>query len=66
MGLKEVLVRLKGLRGRTFLLDHLKAVPVYNGGATHRRWGNRFVFYEADFQRLLDSLEKCPSKSLNE
>jgi len=39
MTLAHVLARLKGVIGRTALLQHLQGVPVFNGGPTHGRLG---------------------------
>ena len=41
--------------GRTFLLEHLKRWPVYAGGPTHRKIGNRYLFYPDDLARLKES-----------
>ena len=58
----DVLTRLKGIMGRTKLTAHLQQVPEYEGGPTHRRFGNKIVFREGDYERLLESFE-CHSKS---
>ncbi len=42
--LPEVLDRLRGKIGRTGLLAHLEAVPVFAGGPTHGRHGRRYMF----------------------
>lgn len=60
--LREVLLELRGLVGKTKLLAHLAEHPEHQGGPTHRRWGNRIVFYPEDLPRLRGSLE-CPSRS---
>ncbi len=58
--LAEVLKNLAGVRGRTFVLEHLKKTPEHGGGPTHRRWGNKIVFYAEDIPRLMASLERPP------
>lgn len=60
MTFDQVLKNLQGIRGRTFLLDHLKNTPLHAGGPTHRRFGRRIVFYPEDYERLLQSLENQP------
>lgn len=64
MTFQDVLKRLKGRIGKTKLREHLSRVHEFHGGPTHRRWGSRFIFYPADYKRLLLSLE-CHSKSTN-
>ena len=64
MTLSDVLERLKGIVGRTFILQHLKEHPEHKGKPTHRRIGRRIIVYAEDFPRLLESLE-CRSKSSN-
>lgn len=59
----DVLARLKGACGRTWLLNHLASVPEFDGGPTHRRVGRKIVFLPADFERLLESLPTCRSRS---
>lgn len=59
--LRQVLDQLRGLVGKTKLLQHLAEHPEHQGGPTHRRWGNRIVFYPEDLPRLRGSLE-CPLK----
>ncbi|WP_339077203.1 hypothetical protein QQM41_11595 [Acetobacter sp. AC2005] len=62
MTLKDVLLKLKGIVGKTYLSRHLKDHPEYNGQPTHRRIGGKIVFYPEDLPRLIESLE-CRSKS---
>lgn len=59
--LAEVLRNLAGICGRTFVLEHLKQVPEYNDGPTHRRIGNKIVFFEDDIPRFMESLERTPN-----
>jgi hypothetical protein len=58
--LAEVLRSLAGICGRTFVLEHLKKMPEFDGGPTHRRIGNKIVFYEDDISRFMASLERQP------
>ncbi|ANA13388.1 hypothetical protein [Acetobacter oryzifermentans] len=62
--LAQVLEHLKGIVGRTYLLQHLRMVPEFEGHPTHRRIGRRIVFYPADVQCLLSSLEERPERPL--
>lgn len=62
--LAEALESLKGVCGRTRLLDHLNTTPQFEGGPTHRRAGRKYVFYPDDLVRLRESL--CRSRSLPE
>ncbi len=55
--LAQVLERLKGIVGRTYLLQHLSCMPQFESHPTHRRIGRRIVFYPEDIQYLLASLE---------
>ena len=64
MTLPDVLERLKGIVGRTFILQHLKEHPEHKGKPTHRRIGRRIIVYAEDLPRLLDSSE-CRSKPSN-
>ncbi len=57
--LAEVLERLKGRIGRTKLIAHINAVPRFAGAPTHRRNGVKYLFTEADIERIIDSLA-CP------
>ena len=62
MTLKDVLIKLKGIVGKTYLSQHLRDYPEYNGQPTHRRIGGKIIFYPEDLTRLIESLE-CRSKS---
>lgn len=64
MRLSDVLKRLRGIVGRTYLLNHLRDYPEFNGQPTHRRIGGKLVVRAEDYPRLLESLE-CRSKSSN-
>lgn len=64
MTLPDVLERLRGIVGRTYLLKHLREYPEFNGRPTHRRIGGKVVVRAEDYPRLLESLE-CRSKSSN-
>lgn len=64
MTLPDVLERLRGVVGRTYLLQHLRDHPEFNGKPTHRRIGGKLVVRAEDYPRLLESLE-CRSKSSN-
>src|SRR5262249_17811822 len=61
MRLGDVLGRLRGVIGRTALLQHLARVPVFAGGPTHGRGGRRYVFTPDQYRRLVESLS-CPSE----
>lgn len=62
--LAQALERLKGIVGRTYLLQHLRMVPEFEGRPTHRRMAGRIVFYPEDVQSLLTSLEERPERPL--
>lgn len=55
--LQQMLERLQGICGRTFLLGHLKATPFYDGVPTYHRIGNKIVFYPDDVKALMASFE---------
>lgn len=55
--LAEVLDRFKGLIGKTRLVAHIKAVPRFNGGPTHRKNGAKYLFTDGDIERVIASLE---------
>jgi hypothetical protein len=59
MTMADVLERLKGRMGRTNLIAHLQAHPVYAGGPTHRKNGRKILFTQGDYGRLIESLA-CP------
>ena len=58
MDLRDVLVRLRGKIGRTALLEHLAAYPVFAGEPTHGRLGRRYRFTPDQYVRLVESLAK--------
>lgn len=62
--LAQVLERMKGIVGRTYLLQHLRMVPEFEGRPTHRRVAGRIVFYPEDVRCLLASLEECSSRQI--
>jgi hypothetical protein len=53
--LKQMLERLEGLCRRTFLLNHLKENPFFDGAPTHHRIGNKIIFYPEDIKALMAS-----------
>ncbi len=55
--LQQMLERLQGICGRTFLLGHLKETPFYDGVPTYHRVGNKIVFYPDDVKALMASFE---------
>jgi hypothetical protein len=59
----QVLELLKGRIGRTNLTKHLKAVPVFSGGPTHRKNGTKYLFTARDIERLVDSLVVPPNEA---
>jgi hypothetical protein len=58
MNLQQVLERLRGTVGRSRLLDHLAAFPMFAGGATHGRLGRKYVFSPEQYRRLVESLSQ--------
>lgn len=59
--LAEVLKQFKGAIGKTRLVAHLKVVPSFAGGPTHRRLpGGKYLFTEADIGRFIESLASGP------
>ncbi len=54
--LAQIVERFRGKIGRTNLVAHLKRVPQFAGGPTHRRNGAKYIFTEGDIKRLLESL----------
>lgn len=60
--LQQMLERLQGICGRTFLLGHLKETPFYDGVPTYHRIGNKIVFYPDDVKALMASFEPQPKR----
>lgn len=58
--LRQVLEALKGVCGRSRLLEHLSQYPVYDGAPTHHRIGNKIVFFTEDLVVLKASLARPP------
>lgn len=64
MNLADALLQLKGVIGRTRLLQHLKETPEFHGQPTHRRISGKIFFRRGDIERVIESLE-CRSRSSN-
>ena len=61
--LADVLDRLGGRVGRTFLLQHIRRIPVYGGGPTHLRAGRKLLWRPADSTGFLKALpHHAPSR----
>jgi hypothetical protein len=58
--LAEVLERFKGKIGQKFLVTHIRAVPRFAGGPTHRKVGAKYLFTEGDLVRIIESLAPAP------
>lgn len=54
--LAEVCEQFKGKIGKTALVLHIRAVPYFAGGPTHRRIGAKYLFTEDDMGRIVESL----------
>ena len=55
--LAQVMERLKGIVGRTYLLQHLSCMPQFERHPTHWRTGRRIAYHPEDIQYLLATLE---------
>jgi hypothetical protein len=63
--LAEICERFKGKIGKTKLVAHLRFMPFFGGGPTHRKIGAKYLFTEADVSRFVDSLA-CPTVALSD
>ena len=64
MTLEAALEALRGVIGRTALLQHLRDVPLWHGKPTHGRNGRKYLFTAAQYATLLESFS-CRSASSN-
>lgn len=69
--LADVVRQLRGAIGKTNLVRHLKAVPRFAGGPTHRKNGAKYLFTPEDVARIIESLAVAsdglsPGNSLQE